>query len=120
MAYRTFVDANGARWEVWSVTLNATERRAGRDRRRRGAGPGVPPVGIADRRTADRRRLRDLTGARARVVERFTGGWLAFESPTERRRLAPIPPGWEDATDAELAVMCERAAAPATRARDET
>lgn len=29
-----------------------------------------------------------------RMPEAFRSGWLCFQSATERRRLAPIPPGW--------------------------
>jgi hypothetical protein len=119
MAYRTFTDGKGVRWEVWSVMLNATERRGGRERRIRSAGrAGVPPLGFTDRRKADRRRLRDLTGARARIAERYVGGWLAFESPTERRRLAPIPTDWETASEAELAAMCDTASGQGSRGPD--
>jgi hypothetical protein len=32
------------------------------------------------------------------------GGWLAFQAGDERRRLAPIPRGWEDASNVELGV----------------
>jgi len=37
--------------------------------------------------------------------DRFSAGWLTFESRTERRRLAPIPPNWEDASDERLGLM---------------
>jgi hypothetical protein len=33
-------------------------------------------------------------------------GWLAFVSGTEKRRLAPVPPGWHAASDAELERLC--------------
>lgn len=33
-------------------------------------------------------------------------GWLTFESATERRRLAPIPAGWEEAPVERLDLMC--------------
>ena len=44
----------------------------------------------------------------------FAKGWLTFEHATsgERRRLAPIPAGWTDASDERLLLMC-RAAEPA-------
>jgi hypothetical protein len=32
----------------------------------------------------------------SRVPLAFRAGWLCFQSKTERRRLAPIPPGWHD------------------------
>ena len=43
------------------------------------------------------------------VVGSFRDGWLTFESGEGRRRLAPIPLGWEDAAAAELSRFCERA-----------
>jgi hypothetical protein len=30
-----------------------------------------------------------------RMPEAFRSGWLCFQSPTARRRLAPIPLGWQ-------------------------
>jgi len=36
--------------------------------------------------------------------------WLLFESPNERRRLSPIPEGWDDhASDKQLAEWCASA-----------
>jgi hypothetical protein len=37
-----------------------------------------------------------------RVPAAFREGWLCFQSFTERRRLAPIPKGWEEWDDATL------------------
>lgn len=39
----------------------------------------------------------------------LAGGWLCFECPTEKRRLAPPPQGWEDISDAELEECLGRA-----------
>ncbi|HLM68998.1 MAG TPA: hypothetical protein VK358_15775 [Longimicrobium sp.] len=36
-------------------------------------------------------------------------GWLAFQSPTERRRFYMPPPGWETFTDAQLIKLCHHA-----------
>ena len=41
-------------------------------------------------------------------------GWLTFASDKERRRLMPIPPGWEDVDEERLALLC-RAAVPVNR-----
>jgi hypothetical protein len=51
------------------------------------------------------------TTPRAGVVygETLKGGWLTFESATSRRRLAPIPPGWEEAPLERLQLMCRAA-----------
>ena len=38
----------------------------------------------------------------------FAKGWLTFESAStgERRRLAPVPEGWADASEDRLILMC--------------
>jgi hypothetical protein len=36
-------------------------------------------------------------------------GWLTFASSVERRRLAPIPAGWEDAAPDRLCRYCDEA-----------
>ncbi len=62
----------------------------------------------------------DATGTRWRVwstlpyyTTGLTGpmqqGWLTFESGDDRRRLAPIPDGWERASDEQLRAFCSRA-----------
>lgn len=38
----------------------------------------------------------------AAVRPQYAKGWLGFECETERRRFAPVPRGWESATDDEL------------------
>jgi len=30
------------------------------------------------------------------LPEGYRDGWLCFESPTEKRRLTPLPTGWQD------------------------
>jgi hypothetical protein len=47
-------------------------------------------------------------------TERLRDGWLTFESVQQRRRLAPVPAGWADATPDRLDLMC-RAAEPVRR-----
>jgi hypothetical protein len=34
--------------------------------------------------------------------EKYVGGWLCFLSDKGRRRVAPIPDGWEDMSDGAL------------------
>jgi len=41
--------------------------------------------------------------------ERMREGWLTFESASIRKRLAPIPRGWEDAPLDRLDLMCRAA-----------
>lgn len=43
------------------------------------------------------------------VRAEFVEGWLCFESETEKHRLAPIPPGWFEATDARLRLLLRAA-----------
>ena len=46
----------------------------------------------------------------------YANGWLCFESPVEKRRLAPIPDGWEFRDLTALEDLC-REAAPVTGRR---
>ena len=50
----------------------------------------------------------------AGVLGAMRDGWLTFESSAVRRRLIPIPSGWEDASPAKLDLLC-RAATPVRR-----
>jgi hypothetical protein len=71
------------------------------------------------------REFRDSAGVQWRVWEttpqpgavydeRLKAGWLTFESGNTRKRLAPIPSGWEEAPADRLELLC-RAAEPARR-----
>ena len=50
------------------------------------------------------------------LPEGYRNGWLCFESPTEKRRLTPLPSGWQDLTTEQLggllvdAILVRRAA----------
>jgi hypothetical protein len=55
--------------------------------------------------------------------DRRSGGWLLFLSASgEKRRLAPVPPGWAGLTDEDMETLCMRARhvppAPARRSED--
>lgn len=95
MAYKAFVDPQRRRWDVWDVHPAAIERRTGLDRRR------------AQRAEPERRV--QVERRRMRLAPELREGWLCFECAGERRRLAPIPSGWEQLTEAELASLCLRA-----------
>ncbi|HEX8392452.1 MAG TPA: hypothetical protein VF665_08865 [Longimicrobium sp.] len=87
---RQFRDAAGADWTVWEVVpVDA------RLLERRGIAP-TDQYGGPDRRGEGSRALK--------------GGWLAFESGSDKRRLAPVPPGWMECPDDELRDMLGRAA----------
>jgi hypothetical protein len=48
-------------------------------------------------------RVWETVPARAAGLGEFRDGWLTFDDGAERRRLAPVPEGWPDFTDARLA-----------------
>lgn len=104
MAIRSFRAADGVTWQVWNVVPglpDRAERRAGYDRR--SPDPVIRYTGPERRGNADRRRSSPF------VSPLYAAGWLTFESPTEKRRLAPIPRAWEDLPEAELARLCGEA-----------
>jgi hypothetical protein len=104
MAYRTFVDRDGAYWQVWDSQPSRAERReTPRDRRI----ARVYPWRGEERRTGIDRRVE--TQRRINMSEGYSSGWLTFESLYEKRRLMPIPTHWDDMSQAELRILCERA-----------
>jgi hypothetical protein len=100
VSYRTFLDSAGKRWEVWLVTPAAAERRkvdrrAGAEGAAGAAGAGSSS-GFAERRNTPDRRKAPFRRTIA-VASEYSQGWLCFEGEGEKRRLAPVPPGWEEA-----------------------
>jgi hypothetical protein len=96
MPHRQFTDSKLTTWEVWDVEPSHAERRMrGADRRR------LP------RSSDERRKLDDR--ARVRIKSDLANGWLAFESKHDRRRLAPIPAGWDALDERDLERLCELA-----------
>jgi len=104
MAYRTFVDRDGAYWQVWDSQPTRVERRAGSTDRRR---PRMMPWHGAERRAGMERRI--TSQRRIMLSEGYGSGWLTFESLEEKRRLNPIPSGWETLGESELRELCGRA-----------
>jgi hypothetical protein len=43
------------------------------------------------------------------VASEFSNGWLCFESEGEKRRLAPVPEGWEEAGPDRLSTWLQAA-----------
>lgn len=95
MAHREFLAADGSRWDVWEVNPSRVERELEQVRRSEAGGD---PSAVPPRRHS------------TMVASALSSGWLCFESGDIKRRLAPIPPDWEQLGDAELASLCERAA----------
>ena len=89
---RGFTDCTGVEWRVWEV---------------------FPSQG-GDESAADqlsRTSLKDTA---------FANGWLCFESPAEKRRLAPIPSGWQFGDAPYLEQMRDRAVPVVARRRGQT
>ena len=109
MGHRSFTDAAGAVWNVWDVLPQWTERRSGEERRRSDDDPTVEPPVLERRAKRPDRRTGGGEGARIRIAEGLSRGWLAFESGPDKRRLAPIPVGWDQLSDRELEALLARA-----------
>ncbi len=107
MAYKIFEGQDGSKWEVWLVVPTDAERRRG-ERRVAHRSAAVQYSG-PERRVGPERRTRP-SGVRTVVSPDFESGWLCFESDLgEKRRLAPVPDGWEGATHEALWGWCEAA-----------
>lgn len=104
MALRNFRDEGGGEWRVWDVVPHVLRGGAERRRAERRRG-GVMAYSGPERRTgADRR-----SGAGG-MIPSMGSGWLCFENGEgAKRRLSPIPAGWDKAPDDELAGLLNRA-----------
>ena len=92
MAIRSFRDARGREWQVWETVPQG------------GGGQYATRLEIAES-AADR-----LSGrVRLPVSEGREHGWLTFASGDDKRRLSPIPSGWAEASEVELASYFEAA-----------
>ena len=103
MANRTFVDPCGVMWSVTVIVPQLTERRL---TDRRSASNAIVDFRAERRKQSDRRHMREV---RAPVREGFESGWLVFDNGDEKRRLAPVPEGWDRMTAKELESLCGRA-----------
>lgn len=91
--HRTFRDDAERLWNAWDVIPVWGERRHN-ERRVRAVEPSW-----GERRRRDRRHLR---GIRIALPPQLSQGWVAFECDEDRRRVAPIPPGWHELPEQEL------------------
>ena len=85
MALRDFKDAAGRTWWVWDTHPALPERRKKNEPR----APGEP----------ERRRV---SSPRVVLPQDLVNGWLTFESGPDRKRLVPVPDGWEHASEERL------------------
>jgi hypothetical protein len=84
---RHITDSQGRRWDVWEVDPRDLNRFA-YDRRGSGRDERVDTLAAA-------------------VHPELSEGWICFQSGEERRRFAPIPPGWIGLPDSVLRVMLD-------------
>ena len=101
MGLRTFIDSLGREWSAFDVVPRDNERRH-RDRR---ADDAVET--FTDRRENGDRRL--TPGSQSMLVSQASQGWLCFERGVDRRRLTPIPEGWEQCDEKQLETYCSQA-----------
>jgi hypothetical protein len=112
MPYRTFVDDDGTPWNVWDVRPQWADRRQGGERRVVNVDDDSiidPPVLERRRQRVDRRQQESDGLRRVKLAGGLSAGWLIFQSAEQRRRLSPIPAGWEEVPAGQLADMCSRA-----------
>jgi hypothetical protein len=102
MSLRLFRDHGGREWRVWDVTPYPAAPSVERRRQVRRREVAAHPAG--ERRAGgDRRRNQTL------LTPGLESGWLCFEGPSEKRRLTPIPAGWQNAPEADLERMLGKA-----------
>src|SRR5687767_8005877 len=96
MPHLEFTDPSGTLWEVWDVTpSNVDVEPMGRC-----ACDDEEPSAARDRAEAEsssrgfRARVRE-DGRFAGVAGQLSAGWLCFSSASEKRRLGPVPSGWD-------------------------
>ena len=111
MSSREFTDRRGIVWRVREIIPQFAERR----RSERRATAGTPPSAgapVVERRFTERRRASTI---RATVSSGYEQGWLTFESSEDKRRLAPVPSGWEHYPPERLELLCRMARAAEPR-----
>lgn len=86
---RGFKDTTGVEWRVWEVVPSRA---------------AIGTSAVAQSRTS-------------LSATPYANGWLCFESPVEKRRLAPIPAGWELGDPVDIAQLLEQATPVHTRQR---
>ena len=98
-------------WDVWEVKPTAAERRYLQRRVRED-----DRIDSSERRSGDERRRSKITRT---IATEFASGWLCFECVNEKRRLAPVPEGWERVDDDTIEQWC-CAAKPVVRRKPDS
>lgn len=95
MTHRRIKDGDGKAWDVWEVYPSAVERRMSGEF-----------AAVKDSPTPETDRRRQV---RLLVPAQLEQGWLAFQTGSVRRRLAPIPDNWSTLDDEALLALLDRA-----------
>ena len=113
MPLRTFRDSRGEPCKVWNVSPHPVEgsERRGEDRRLTDGSSYTGP----ERRATRERRVRTP----GLLTPGLESGWLCFETHSEKRRLTPIPPGWDAAPERQLETFFLSARPVTRRSPDE-
>jgi hypothetical protein len=124
---RSLALASKAAKEAVSVRLKLRSERADKQAQEAPEGPEGPadtPSELTHRVFDDIRGKRwhafaihapSATVERAGLPESFRQGWLVFESADEVRRVAPVPPKWEDLSIDDLRLLCHKGASAPKR-----
>ncbi len=118
MALRTFRDPAGTEWQVWDVAPYEQKAPERRRTERRGSSPQQAYTGperraLPDRRAAPERRTRPRMVPTPGLEE----GWLCFEAGSDKRRLAPVPAGWDGFPEEKLNLLYKMAKPTLKRVR---
>ena len=92
MSHRQFLDTHGTLWTVWDVYPSLVERDLSHALRPKRAELSAAP-----------------THAMLALDRQYDDGWLCFESIVGKRRLAPVPQGWDSFASDALRALCDRA-----------
>ena len=124
MPRRQIKDERGCVWDVWDVSPKDAVGRAAYDRRNAtrvddavdestdAAIDAVSPEGPQDATTSPS----DAAADAPMLSAELENGWLCYQSGSDRRRFAPIPPNWADLPDGVLRVMLDVASVVMTPA----
>jgi hypothetical protein len=98
---------------VWEVSAESLSHRSRPVRKFERRGQDILAYTGPERRNQERRKSAErlLT-----TLRDFSEGWLAFDCGGEKRRLVPIPSGWDELSEAGLHRLWQRAE-PASRSK---
>jgi hypothetical protein len=114
MPRREIKDERGSVWDVWDVKPGDAVARIAYDRRNTMRDEAADPAPADDPVDERPRSPMLVTPMLSAELEH---GWLCFQSGSERRRFAPIPPNWPELPDGVLRVMLDVASPVGTPAQ---